>query len=495
MAKRSLLRTALIAAAAAALVGPLIGFVAMRRYIAARTWTRLAACLAGPRIPETGSAEVRVRRIWSAVAYAPAPPQEERWPYRCHEPARSLSSSWAVRSFVPAVTPIAESIADDLEEGMLLADLEQVELLWATAYTLGWDDAAAASVTQPPAPPIEPLIDEAELRLLRRACPGSASLTPAGLDVQPRDRLVFERSSPEQQKSYCTIGASPGGEPFGAVRCAPGDVDHRPPSDREPDLAELLDVVKALKDKAGVREAALQSCRTRDATAAVVMSGAATRQREELDVYFASAGALSKPHRLVREVLAYHSSETLGPVTIACGDDEVRVAWASGRQASGLTEHALTFARCTRDGCASEVVKIANLPAARVADRSYTGAGLHAYEQVVSPFVIDFGDKVALLWNRYDAAVVRVGARDQLGTAPDRYVVDLYGSWRAEREPPAAAAVDLGTTSIVVRGDTAIALLQERAQEIQTRHQPDSVFPLRIGADGSVRALVCEDDK
>jgi hypothetical protein len=132
---------------------------------------------------------------------------------------------------------------------------------------------------------------------------------------------------------------------------------------------------------------------------------------------------------------------------------------------------------------------------ARVADGSSGKTDLHAYEQVVSPFVIDLGAKVALLWDRYDAAVVRVAARDQLESAPDRFVVDMYRPRRAQREPPAAAAVNLREASIVVRGDTAIVLLPERALEVRTRHQPDSVFPLRLGADGSARVLVCEDDK
>src|SRR5262245_47855238 len=121
MAKRSLLRNISIAAAVVFL-GPPIGFFALRKRLAARTWTRFAACLAGPRIPETGSAEVRVRRVGESVAYtaAAALPWEQRWPYRCADLAHELASSRAVRSVAPELEQVAQVVEGELGERVLM---------------------------------------------------------------------------------------------------------------------------------------------------------------------------------------------------------------------------------------------------------------------------------------------------------------------------------------------------------------------------------------
>src|SRR5690349_21746867 len=136
MAKsRPILRTVLIGVlAAAALAGLSFGFLALRKHVASRTWTRFAACLAGPRLAETESAEVRVRRIWMRVSHAPEklPPDVEKWPDRCGEPARQLAHSWAVRSLLPALRPLAEKVAEQIDDGDIHRHKDDVDLLWAT---------------------------------------------------------------------------------------------------------------------------------------------------------------------------------------------------------------------------------------------------------------------------------------------------------------------------------------------------------------------------
>jgi hypothetical protein len=438
----------------------------------ARARTELAVCMAGSKPPAVGTRLERVERAAYVIAARRDPRfaelelpfaadverQREAWPLRCEGAASRVEQSRWVRMLEPSLRSAAAELEAALQAGYLPRHLD-ARLL----EPVGRD--VASSPTDPELEALEPLLGEEELHASRKALSGVVVLWPLRRSAAAPDRVWLEAGA----TGPCVVEPS-GGRPLGAVRCRAA-----PPEDGES--------MTALLDGGGGSD----PLRCPFVDGAVLM----LQERDDepdgpFELAFEERGTRSTRFRVERGAPASGSGQARwGTPRLSCAPGLARLTWVSSTVANGHDVHELHRARCSRERCDVDVVRVERLETRMT---STTSGGLDP-DRASPPELIDLGDRAWLVWQRVRSVAVRAAPFEELATAPTRTLVATYRS--QDGLPPFLSAIALGDGPRFVTARDGVALfnLGESVARLQGT-QASAAFLLRVDATGAASLLI-----
>lgn len=490
----------------AALVGAVAGFRLLRERSVARAFGDLRACLIGEPLAAGERVGDRVFAIEAALDLELEPARIDAWPRRCGEQARRLEEV-AEKNGLPELGEAAAALANELKLGQMgdpgpTAELstEALERALEAGRSLEGRASTSRGVVVAPAP-ARALVSSAELRRAAELYHGGVVLTSGGLDAQAPDSItlrgpprtcVLELGKPEltcgearPERGQTATRLQRQGARYRAVR-GPSLSVELPESVKRADVigqsvialeAGKLTARRILPDDAllgpaeelaelGDGEYRPQSCVTQQGSALAVSGWVALEK----------GGAFSKAVRAeLPEGMGLRAPGpgALGRPTLSCRAGEASLGFARVSLRGGHDFHEVFLVRCTQEGCRAEHVELGRLGTAR---RFFGMNTTDTPDQIMTPLVVDLGQRVLCLWVSRGALRLRSAPLAELPRTPTTVLaVQVEG---------VGFDSDLERADVVSRGDRVVLSIP-----VVTSKGQSSLVVL-ADADGAARALL-----
>ncbi len=450
--------------------------------VAARGFSDLAVCLAGPDRVPADEAVVRARRLHGRASSASLG--------ACASIASELAQSRWVRHYHPNLASRAADAADALFAGRL----PDVAALWASATGVAWTPTLHGAASAP-----TPLLDR-ELPELRTRLTGYAQIY-RDVDRHPLDEVIVDHP-------YVALSVSKDdrGRPFAATRWATATRARRWNARADQGEVVLHGLGRALPVGKGerawlvgdfvVRQLAseIRARRVADdgtlgpdlvAPAPPNIFGWALRTCRSAKGHAIAIGGEHSVAVLFLDdatLVAWGDVERArleapmhtGDWTISCGDDGARVAFAVSDPVTH--DHRIVVASCTVAGCVRREAKASGIDAGW---QSVGGYGSSMY--MVAPDVVVLDDRVLVLWRNGLAVLYRLDDLDALDAAPSRWIAEMsHPEPKEDHDPRTIAWPEM---EILARGGTALVVVSES-------RDPSASFLLRFDHDRNAEVLV-----